>query len=362
MARKSYAGAASATTLTNSISATATSFSVVNASGYPAGSDPFVVVIGRGTTSEEKMLITSVSGQSFTVTTRGYDDTSAQSHSVGETVEHCIDAITIDEANAHVNDDSRDDHSQYLTTTRHRSTDLHTFGGAFAAPANPAPIGTLVNTGSATGPSRADHVHVIGTGAINDTAHFAAGIVQIGTAIATPAAPANVAAAAATGSATGAARADHVHALDAAVAGNGIALSSGVLAADVDGVGVEISGGLIALKDSGVTTARIADSGVTTAKIADDAVTEAKLAPGLPLGWLDGDTKGSNSDHTTDSAIASLSISLTPTSATRKIRVEFNALRLSSPDGNTSTTAIIRFYRDGTDIIRTFHAQCGVHR
>jgi hypothetical protein len=122
MARKEYNGGTTATTLSGALSSGSTSFSVADGSTFPSGgSNPFVVVIDRGMASEEKLLIDSRSSNTFTVNAsgRGYDDTSDVSHSSGATVEHCLDAETIDEANAHVNDDTRDDHSQYLNTTRH---------------------------------------------------------------------------------------------------------------------------------------------------------------------------------------------------------------------------------------------------
>ena len=55
---------------------------------------------------------------------------------------------------------------------------------------------------------------------------------------------------------------------------NGSTFDSGA----VDNASTQLSGGAIIVKDSGVTTAKIADSNVTTAKIADANVTTAKIA------------------------------------------------------------------------------------
>lgn len=53
-----------------------------------------------------------------------------------------------------------------------------------------------------------------------------------------------------------------------AVAGSGLAASSGVLSVGVDDSGIEINSDALRLKDSGVVTAKIADAAVTAAKIA----------------------------------------------------------------------------------------------
>jgi len=66
--------------------------------------------------------------------------------------------------------------------------------------------------------------------------------------------------------------------VQSAVAGNGLAHSSGVLSVGVDGTGIEINSDALRLKDAGVVTAKIADANVTTAKIADVNVTTGKLA------------------------------------------------------------------------------------
>lgn len=102
--RKSFTGGAAPTTLSAPLAAGATSVTVADGSSYPTGaSNPFVIVIGRGTATEEKLLIASRSGNTLTVTTRGYDDGTDQAHTIGEEVEHVLDASTIDQANRYVN-------------------------------------------------------------------------------------------------------------------------------------------------------------------------------------------------------------------------------------------------------------------
>lgn len=104
--RKEFTGGASPTYLAGAITGTPSSFTVPTGTGatFPDGSTgPFVVVIGRGTATEEKILCTSRAIDVFTINTRGYDDTTAIDHETGEDVEHVLDASTIDQANRYVN-------------------------------------------------------------------------------------------------------------------------------------------------------------------------------------------------------------------------------------------------------------------
>jgi len=164
MALKEFAGAAAATRLAGSLaSGTTTSFAVLTGGGstYPNGATaPFVVVIDRATSLEEKILVATRSGDTFTGLTRGYDGTSAQAHSAQATVEHVIDAATLTEVNAHVNTTTRDDHTQYLNTARHNA-DSHAFGAELGTPGTPttsAP-GDAAGAGTGVAASREDHRH-----------------------------------------------------------------------------------------------------------------------------------------------------------------------------------------------------------
>lgn len=107
MTRRQYAGAAKETTITGSVASSgAVSVAIADATGWPDASvGPFAVVIGAGTASEEKMLVTARVGLTLTVTSpnRGYDGTSAIAHSSGAAIYHTYTAIDFDEANAHLN-------------------------------------------------------------------------------------------------------------------------------------------------------------------------------------------------------------------------------------------------------------------
>lgn len=101
--RKDYAGGAAETTIVGDLTSGSLSISIASATGWPSGSNgPFTVVIDAGTSSEEKVLVTSRSSTVLTVASsgdRGYDGTTATSHASGATIEHCVAAKDLDEAN-----------------------------------------------------------------------------------------------------------------------------------------------------------------------------------------------------------------------------------------------------------------------
>lgn len=124
MARRDYTGNAIATTITAGINSSDLAIAIAASTGWPSGgaSGKFYVTINRGEADEERVLVESRTGLNLTVAAvgdRGVDDTTAQSHASGATIEHTFSAVDADEANAHVWDDTRDDHSQYLNAARH---------------------------------------------------------------------------------------------------------------------------------------------------------------------------------------------------------------------------------------------------
>lgn len=88
-----------------------TVLTVPSTSGYPTV--PFTIGAERGGDFEEVMLCTAKAATTFTVT-RGYDGTVPVAHAAGVSIEHCVAAIDYAEANAHVNDNTNDVHTQYL--------------------------------------------------------------------------------------------------------------------------------------------------------------------------------------------------------------------------------------------------------
>jgi hypothetical protein len=107
MLRREFAGGVLKTQLTSNVSNSASSITVIDGSTFPTGSrNPFVIVIGRGTAQEEKVLCSSRSANTFTVSQRGYDSTTAIAHVSGEIVDHVLDAATIQDMNTVTNDTS----------------------------------------------------------------------------------------------------------------------------------------------------------------------------------------------------------------------------------------------------------------
>ena len=98
--RKEFVGGAPATSLAGALDGVATSCVVAGVTGWPTASpNPFVAVIDRGTATEEKILVRARTGTTFSTIVRGYDDTTAVSHSDGAAVEHALDASTVDQVN-----------------------------------------------------------------------------------------------------------------------------------------------------------------------------------------------------------------------------------------------------------------------
>jgi hypothetical protein len=99
--RRSYAGAAPACTLTNSITSADTSAlltgDVTNWNNTANG--PFFMVIDPGLVTEEKILVGARTGSALSSLTRGVDGTTAASHSAGATCYPVFTATDADQAN-----------------------------------------------------------------------------------------------------------------------------------------------------------------------------------------------------------------------------------------------------------------------
>ena len=111
--RREYVGGAQSARLTAGLGGTTLDLTIScdDLTNWPTGTGgtPFYVVIDRGTSSEEKILCASRSGNTLTVfddgvtVGRGADDTSITSHSSNAVIEHVFTATDADEANAFVN-------------------------------------------------------------------------------------------------------------------------------------------------------------------------------------------------------------------------------------------------------------------
>ena len=111
--RREYVGGAQSARLTSALGNTSLDLTIScnDLTNWPTGTGgtPFYVVIDRGTSSEEKILCSSRSGNTLTVfddgvsTGRGADNTSITAHSSNALIEHVFTATDADEANAHIN-------------------------------------------------------------------------------------------------------------------------------------------------------------------------------------------------------------------------------------------------------------------
>jgi hypothetical protein len=252
---RKYAGAAVATVLsgaiTPSVPGAGQTFTVADATGYPV-TGKFPVVVSRGNSDEEKILIASRSGAVFTVSARGYDGTTAQAHADQATVELALDAVAVNLFVDHVDDIETAPHATKLpvgTTAGHDVAARHTFGNAFPTPATPAALTPDIagSAGAAAGPARADHVH------------------NVPAAVAITSGLAN-----AEGTSGSFARSDHTHdqaalSVDTAELVN-LAVTSGKLGTAAVIAGKVAAGGVSA-------TDQIADGIITLAKAASEAST-----------------------------------------------------------------------------------------
>jgi microcystin-dependent protein len=111
VALRNYNDTAAPVALTGSgVNGSVQDLPVASTAGYPA--PPFTLGIERGTANEELCLCDSMTSTNFHVT-RGFDGTTGKSHATGAIIEHCVGAVDYRDANAHIYDTSRDDHTQY---------------------------------------------------------------------------------------------------------------------------------------------------------------------------------------------------------------------------------------------------------
>jgi hypothetical protein len=101
MARRYHVSNAVPTTLAAGIDAAVTSLTVAANTGYST-SYPFTIIVDKSTASEEVMSVTNTSGTVFTVV-RGYDGSTARTHTLGATVDHGVSAIDFEESNVFLN-------------------------------------------------------------------------------------------------------------------------------------------------------------------------------------------------------------------------------------------------------------------
>lgn len=326
MARRDYAGGATLTTITAGINSTDLFIPIAASTGWPSGTNgKFYIVIytlnADGSWSNiEKVLATSRSGLNITVAStadRGVDGTTAQTHVSGSYIDHCIASPDVDEPNAHINDTSRDDHTQYLNVATAAGSGLGIASRVLA-----------VNVDGSTIEVNADAIRVKDSGITS--AKIADGTI----------ATADLADGAITGAkiATGVITSSKLAA--------GVIDASALLGANVI-TATELADNSVdtaALQANAVTTAKITDANITTAKILDANVTAAKLAAALPRGLL-----VAPAVVTTDQIVANSTADFSPGLActvtvgtNRYIRLTFNVRSLTSSAANDQISMYVK--------------------
>jgi microcystin-dependent protein len=131
--RRSYSGAAVETTLAANISDSATNIDVTDASTYPEALDGkfAAVLINDGQPNAEVIFYAPKNANTLQNCLRGQDGTQAFAHEAGESVKHVYTALDANEANRHITDATRHDHTQYIRKSVADTIDAdHTFTGA----------------------------------------------------------------------------------------------------------------------------------------------------------------------------------------------------------------------------------------
>jgi microcystin-dependent protein len=151
---KDFTGAAKPTTLSVSIDAVALSLTCTSFVGWPTGANgPFNVILDRDTANEEKVLATGISGTTLTLSQRGYDGTTARSHSATAVVEHGWFGVDAAASNAHINA-TASVHGLPAGDAFVGSTALaNAIANSNAAVANAMPVGAIIAYGAAVPPA-----------------------------------------------------------------------------------------------------------------------------------------------------------------------------------------------------------------
>lgn len=125
--RRKYKGNATNTTIPAGLSTGATSATIAANTGWPT-SGPFYCVIDPGLSTEEKVLVGSISGTSLSSITRGVDDTSDQNHAAGCAIYPVFTAVDADEANELTSTYSAQGHIVYQGATTFTGLAIGTAG------------------------------------------------------------------------------------------------------------------------------------------------------------------------------------------------------------------------------------------
>jgi hypothetical protein len=157
--RRSTSGNAVTTTLTANITSGDTVIPIAVSTGYPDGTNgPFFIKVDSETIKCISRVGLNLNVQTVPVTGRGWENTSAASHTTSAVVNLVFTSTDADEANAH-HADLGDNHPSLLNAARHDLTARHPASVLpLGSPGNSAP-GDTASAGVASSIARSDHRH-----------------------------------------------------------------------------------------------------------------------------------------------------------------------------------------------------------
>lgn len=148
--RRRYSNVAPAALLNTGINASDTAYALTTGTGFPP--TPFPLILDFDGAAEEAVLVTGMSGANVTNCTRGYDGTTAQSHSVGATCVHGMIAKDAEEASQHTSSTgAHGTASPIVGTTDAQTLTNKTISSSklLATPTDPAVKAQAAGTGAA---------------------------------------------------------------------------------------------------------------------------------------------------------------------------------------------------------------------
>lgn len=291
--RRKYKGNATSATISAGLSAGASSATISANTGWPT-SGPFYCVVDPGTSSEEKILVGSISGTTISSITRGVDDTSDQNHASGCIIYPVFTAIDADEANELTSKYANRGSIVYQGSTTFEELPKGTQGYPLVIGANDPAWSQLGTTGIADGAVNEDKLAnnavtsgKIANGAIvNEDINSSAAIAL--SKLATGALPTDITVASAN-IVNGTIVNEDINA-SAAIALS--KLATGALPTDITVASANIVNGTIVADDlasNAVTTAKITDANVTNAKLDYSTVPQMTVSTSDPSGGKNGD-------------------------------------------------------------------------
>lgn len=281
--RRKYKGNATVATISAGLSAGSVSAVISASTGWPT-SGPFYCVVSPGTSSEEKILVGSISDTTISSLTRGVDDTSDQTHAAGCTIYPVFTSIDADEANELTAKYTTRGDIVYQGASTFERLGVGTANYVLKTNGTDPSWGQVSADGIATGAVTSDKI-LDGT-IVNGDINASAGIEL--SKLATGALPVAITVASANLVDGTIVNAD----INASAAIDLSKLATGALPAAITVASANIVDGTIVAGDlasNSVTTAKITDANVTNAKLDYTTVPQTTVSTGDPTGGKNGD-------------------------------------------------------------------------